>query len=364
MKNFYMYSTNRQDVNFKDGDQTKYAPPTPLQSAVSTARYSWNNLSFSSVQSRLDTVGAAAAEKWALLVTGLRPQAAGGISSPVPKAPKKPVDDFDDCEPKGNIDDDGWLHDCRSNEGATTGIKYPKNKVDKEPYKDKVHKIYNLHNQSLHEHNLELRIQGEAGPRFQQEEQKYDPLGVSKAWQRGAKQEESIKRKQKLLAQWRGKEEKGPYQKDLGTRADTGLPSSALCKKTLSTKKKEDTNQRMKTHGCAHTGVYQAEKGRNSAAGMQRNAQVTISLPRSKQVTVPRSSTKRRAGRSVYTIVQPLYMLGYANLHVQSSLFYGLCAQVRAAPRSREDTVELIRRIEVGKWILSACGSAIRDFFI
>lgn len=299
MKNFYIYSTNRKDVNFKDGDQTKYAPPTPLQLAVSTARYSWNNLSFSSVQSRLDTVGAAAAEKWALLVTGLRPQAAGGISSPVPKAPKKPVDNFDDWESKGNIDDDGWLHDCRSNEGATTGIKYPKNKVDKEPYKDKVHKIYSLHNQSLHEHNLKLRIQGEAGPRFQQEEQKYDPLGVSKAWQRGAKQEESIKRKQKLLAQWRGKEEKGAYQKHLGTRADTGLPSSALCKKTLSTKKKEDTNQRMQTHGCAHTGVYQAEKGRNSAVGMQRNAQLFPFLDPSKPQSNVRAQNEEQEGQFI-----------------------------------------------------------------
>lgn len=189
-------------------------------------------------------------------MAGLRPQAAGGISPSAPKAPKKPVDDFDDWEPKGNIDDDGWLHDCRSDEGAKTGIKYPKNKVDKEPYTDKEHKIYNLHNQSLQEHNLELRTQGEAGPRFQQEEQKYDPLGASNAWQRGAKQEESIKRKQKLLAQWRGNEEKGAYQKHLSARADTGLPSSAPYKKTLSTKKNEETNQQMQAHGCAHTGVH------------------------------------------------------------------------------------------------------------
>lgn len=237
-----------------------------------------------------------------MAVNGLRPQAADEISAPVPKALNIRLDDFDDWEHEENIDDGGRVHNWRSNEGAKNDMKYSRNESNNGPYTDTEHRICNCHDRSPQEHNLKLQAQGECGPRFQQEEQIYEPLGVSTMWQRAVKQEESKKRKQLLLAQWQGIKEKGAYQKHPNTWADAGMPSSAERKSTHTARKNEETNQQMRTPICAHTVVHGEVKGRNSVAGMQRDAHVTISLPRSKQVTVQRSSTKRRAGRSV---IQP-----------------------------------------------------------
>lgn len=260
---------------------------------MSTARYSWNNLSLSSVQSRLDAIGAAAAEKLVTAVTGLRPQAAGGIAHPVPKALMIPVDNF-----VGKIDDGERVHDWRNNEEAN-GMPYTSNKGHRGKYAETEHKIYNGHNRSPREHDV--RPQEETGPRFLVEEHEYDSLGVSKAWHRDLKQEDLKQRKQKLLTQWQLKEEKG------NTRSDVSMPISAPRMRTYSTRKNEELGQRTQAHGCAHTAVPQEEKATSFAAGMQRDAHVTVSLPRSSQITVQRSSTKRRAGRSVYMFPQPLY---------------------------------------------------------
>ena len=249
--------------------------------------------------SRLGTIGAAVAGRMATAVNGLRRQVADEISTPVPKALNLHLDDFDDWEPEENIDDEGSVHGWRSHEGAKSDTKYSRNESNNGPYTDTEHRICNCHDRSPQEHNLKLRAQEEGGPRFQQEEQIYDPLEMSTMWQRAVKQEESKKRKQLLLAQWQGKEEKGAYQKHLNTWADAGMPSSARCKSTHTARKNEETNQQMQTPTCAHTGAHGEVKSRNSVAGMQRDAHVTISLPRSKQVTVQRSSTERRAGRSV-----------------------------------------------------------------
>ena len=299
MKKFQIYNADCKCLEFKDDDQNKYGPPTPLQSVVSTVRYSWNALSLSPLVSRLGTIGAAVAGRLATAVNGLRPQAADEISAPVPKALKICLDDFDDWEPEENIDDEGRVHSWQSNEGAKSDMKYSRNENNNGPYTDTEHRACNCYDRSAQEHNVKLRAQEEGGPRFQQEEQFYDPLGVSTMWQRAVKQEESRKRKQLLQAQWQEKEEKGAYQKNLNTWADAGMPSSAGPKSTHTTRKNEETNQQMRTPICAHTGVHGKVRSRNSIAGMQRDAHVTISLPRSKQVTVQRSSTKRRAGRSV-----------------------------------------------------------------
>lgn len=249
--------------------------------------------------SRLGTIGAAVAGKLAAAVNGLRPQAADEISAPVPKALKIRLDGFDDWEPEGNTNDEGMVHDWRSKEGAKIDMKYSRNKSNNGPYTNTEHKICNGLNRSPQEHNLKLRAQEEGGPCFQQEEQNYDPLGVSTMWQRAVKQEESKKRKLLLLAQWQGKEEKGAYHKHLNTWTGAGMPSSAASKIRHTARKNEETNQQMRTPRYAHTGVHGEVNGGNSVAGMQRDALVTISLPKSKQVTVQRSSTKRRAGRSV-----------------------------------------------------------------
>lgn len=264
-------------------------------------------------------------------MTGLRPQAASGISSPIPKAIKTPVDDLDGWEPERNTVDKGRAYDWwSSNQGAKIGTEYPRNKVYKRPYADTEH-IYNRHNPSPQGHNLKLKTQ-EAGPRFLEEEQEYDSLGVSTAWQRPVKQEESKQRKQTLLAQWQEQEEKGAYQKHLDTRADVGMPRSAPRKSTNTARKNEEANQQMQPHKYAHTGIRQEEKGRGLAAGMQRDTHVNISLPRSNHVTVQRSSTKRRAGE--VSLVNP------ANRSIQSSVFYGLSAQLRAPPRTHKDSLE------------------------
>lgn len=231
-------------------------------------------------------------------MTGLRPQAACRISSPVPKALKTRVDDLDGWEPERNTVDKGRAYDWwTGNQGAKIGTKYPRNKVHKRPNANTEH-IFNRHNPSPQGHNLKLKTQ-EAGPRFQEEEQEYDSLGVSTAWQRPVNQEECKQRKQMLLAQWQEQEEKGAHQKHLDTRADVGMPSSATRKSTHTARINEEANQQMQPPGCAHTGIRQEEKGRSLAAGMQRDTHVNISLPRSNHVTVQRSSTKRRAGRSV-----------------------------------------------------------------
>lgn len=225
------------------------------------------------------------------MVTGLRLQAAVGIFPPTLKGLKTPMDDFDGWEPEEGIDD----------EGVKIDIEYPKTKGCKGPYSDTKHEICSRHHRSPQEHNPKLRTQEEAGPRFQQDEQEYDSLGVSKAWQRDVKQEDSKKRKQKLLAEWQQKEEKGADRKQLNNRADPGLPSANTPGKN------DETNQQKQNSRCAHTRVHQEEKGTSSVAGMQRDAHVIISLPSSNQVTVQRSSTKRRAGRSVYIAPQPLH---------------------------------------------------------
>lgn len=260
---------------------------------TSTTWSSWNNLSLSSAQSRLNTIGAVAADNLASVVAGLRLQDAAGIIPPALKGLKTPVDDFDVWEPEEDIDD----------EGVEIDMEYPKSKGYQVPYSDTKHDIYSRHHRSPQEHNTKLRTQEEAGPRFQQEEQEYDSLGVSIAWQRDVKQKDSKKRKQKLLAEWQQKEEKGAERKQLNINADAGLPSANIPRKN------GKTNQQKQTSRCAHTEVHQEEEGSSSVAGMQRDAHVTISLPSSNQVTVQRSSTKRRAGRSVYIAPQPLHML-------------------------------------------------------
>ena len=230
------------------------------------------------------------------MVNGLRPQVADEVSDPVPKPLQVQLKDF---EPEKNIDDEGRVHNWRSNEGMKSTMKYSRNESNNGPYTNTEHKICNCHDRSPQEKNLKLRAQEECGPRFQQEEQIHDPLGVSTMWQRAVKQEESKKCKLLLLAQWQGKEEKGVLQKHLNTGGYASMPVSAGRKSTHTARKNEETSQQMRTTRCAQTGVLGEVKGRNSVAGMQRDAHVTISLPRSKLVTVQRSSTKRRAGRSI-----------------------------------------------------------------
>lgn len=232
-------------------------------------------------------------------MTGVRPQAAGGTSHSVPKAPKTPVDDLDGREPEGITDNKGRVHGWRSNEGAKIGMKYLRNKGNKGTCADTEQKTYNCHDRSPQEHDLKLKTQ-EAGPRFQQEEQADDPLGESLAWQRAEPLEDPKKRRQRLLAQWQAKEEKETYQKHHNTRVDAGTPSSAPCKSIHTARKNEETHRQMQTNGCAHIGIHQGETSRSSVAGMQRDAHVTISLPRSNPVIVQRSSTNRIVGRSVY----------------------------------------------------------------
>ncbi|MCJ1463185.1 hypothetical protein MMC07_001790 [Pseudocyphellaria aurata] len=295
-----------------DGDEIRYVQSSLLQSVVSTARYSWNNLSLSSVQSRLDAIGAAAAEKLVTAVTGLRPQAAGGIPLPVPKALMTPVDNF-----VGKIDDGERVHNWGSNEEAKIGTHYTSNKGHKGEHAETEPKIFDGHDRSPREHDI--RLQEDTGPRFLVDEQEYESSGWSTAWHRDIKQVDLKQRKQKLLAQWQSKEEKGAHQKHLN-ESDARLLISAPRMRPYFTRKNEETGRRAQTPGSAHTAVHREEKGPSYTAGMQRDARVTISLPSSSQITVQRSSSERRAG---------------------SSAFYGLSAQLTAPSRTHKDNVDL-----------------------
>ena len=187
---------------------------------MSTARYSWKNLSLESIQGRLDSIGAAAANHLTTAVTGLTQQAAAEPSTPAPRAQKPFLQGFED-----------WGQETPS----------PQN-------------------------SLWVEREEELGSIFEQGEQQVDPDDVSVQWQRQVRGEGSKNLKQRIRAEWHDKEERGTRQVKVYAEAHAGAGSSIPPKHTNLSQRKKDRDERKRIDQRARDEFHQKGKHRDSAA--------------------------------------------------------------------------------------------------
>ena len=164
-----------------------------------------------------------------------------------------------------------------------TGWEPPKNAFDREVSEPKSSREVKLgvYRQRL---ALKARLKEKSGIQFAEENEAYDAMGVSTAWRKPEKREDDKIRKQRLLEEWKAKDERqksqrgGVYGRELddttGTRDRASKRASQLQNQQARGESDEHgTRARMGTATSNGT----AQKGKNLTAGMERGAVVTVS---------------------------------------------------------------------------------------
>ncbi len=261
----------------KDGDQTKYHPPTVLDKAVQSAKQTWGTLSLASIQNSLGSAASSLAER---------------ALAKVPSSRQPSIQDISGWEPPKNAFASPFglqeLHRHgvrRVHPPQTSGSPSPISREAK---------------LQAYRAQLEEKKKQRPGPAFVQHEQEYDPLGDSVAWQRRAVRGGDEERKRMLLEEWRVKEERGERERpgrirrhprrdqEVGEGFRTGEEERGeLARggaKTLREAAFKDPDGRLET-----------------AAGMERNVAVMVTMPSVTKDQGHRVSRAARGGRNCLT---------------------------------------------------------------
>lgn len=155
---------------FQDGDQTRYVPPTPYQSAVQSAKQSCG-LGLLYLQNTIDKAASVVAHVAAdALPTALALKQRGSSI----------------------MDINGW--------------KPPKNALSQEVSEPKSSREVKL-DAYRQEMALKARQKKESGIQFAEDKEPYDCMGVSTAWRKSEKRSDEKLRKQRLLEEWKARDE-------------------------------------------------------------------------------------------------------------------------------------------------------------
>lgn len=274
-KNLFLYHRHSSDTkspNLQDGDQTKYVPPTPFQSAVSTAKYSWKNLSLETIQDGLDAIGGAAANHLTTAVTGLTQQVPAESSISAPRAQKSFKQDFKNWEPETNFftkeeqEDALNLHRTKD---LKTDKKLRRKMNEKRQNSAFQHGKPHYGQAPSHRDSLGVENQEELGPIFEQEKQ-FNPTGLSAQWQRQVRGEGSNDRKQRIRTEWHDKEDRGTRQEKIYAGSHAGEGSSIPPKHTHLTRRNKDRDNRKRMDEPARDAVHEKRKDGNSAATIEK----------------------------------------------------------------------------------------------
>lgn len=172
-----------------------------------------------------------------------------------------------------------------------TGWEPPKNAFDREVAKPSSSREVKL---SAYRQDLALKAiqEKESGIHFAEEKEAYDAMGVSTAWQKSEKREDDKTRKQRLLEEWKARDERqkprrgGEYSQPLDDKSGTRdrAPNRALQVSKTQARGVRNTHSAQARMGIERS-TGSTNQGMNFTAGMDRGAAVTMS--------------SRRPGRSV-----------------------------------------------------------------
>lgn len=165
-------------------------------------------------------------------------------------------------------------------------------------------------------------IEGEI---FQQDELLYDPLGVSDSWHQEATEPDMKERRKAITAQWKAKSDRTVSQQASKIERDPvkTIVHQHIQDEQVSEKAKQQIPSISRNLGAVST----KEKGMLTTAGMDRDAEVTVSLPRSNTIIVRRLKFDNPS-EGLTTVLRTL-SINLTNNHILSRAFYGLCAQLR-----------------------------------
>lgn len=163
-----------------------------------------------------------------------------------------------------------------------TDWKPPKNAFDREPSDPKNSREAKL---SVYRQHLaqKARRENESGIQFAEETEAYDAMGVSAAWQKPEKREDEKRRRQRLLEEWKAKEERqkslsGEYGRELDdTRGTRSRPPNQVSHQPRLPARVMSGRYSTRARMDAAVSTGTAPKGMNITAGMDRGAAVTVS---------------------------------------------------------------------------------------
>lgn len=201
-------------------------------------------------------------------------------------------------------------------------------------------KQYTLNQNQTQPEQKSSKFQGNQiieGETFQQEEPLYDPLGISKTWHQEAKEPDMKERRRVITAQWKAKPDRTVSQQANKIERDPvkTIVHQHIQDKQLSEKAKQQIPSISRNLGAVST----KEKGMPTTAGMDRDAEVIISLPRSGTITMGRLKFDNPSEGLI--IVLRTLSINLANNHILSRAFYGLCAQLRMKQHSHKGMTSL-----------------------
>lgn len=189
-----------------------------------------------------------------------------------------------------------------------TGWEPPKNAFGQEVSKPKSSREVKL-DAYRQEMALKARQKKESGIQFAEEEELYDSMGASTAWQKPDKREDDKLRKQRLLEEWRARDERqksrriGEYGREqddkIGVR--DGAPDEALQPLKPQAPGVSNTDSTQARMGAAMS-TKTATKGTKFTAGMERGAPVTISSRSPEKPTNRRRPGQDRENGGLQTV--------------------------------------------------------------
>ncbi|KAI9867756.1 MAG: hypothetical protein M1830_005757, partial [Pleopsidium flavum] len=176
-----------------DGDQTQYQPPTLVDKAVQTAKHTWGALSMASIQ---DSLGGAA--------SSLAERALAGL----PRRRESSIQDVSGWHPPRNAFASTalGLHEVHREGRGSSAPSEISRETKLQTYRAQ----------------LDEKKRRRPGPAFVLQEEEYDPLGDSVAWQGRDGRGGGRERRRVLLEEWRAREERGESEQCGRVRRNQG----------------------------------------------------------------------------------------------------------------------------------------------
>lgn len=262
-------------------------PPTQYQSAVLTAKHTWVNLNLSSVQSGLETAAAAAASGLAIAVTELAHQAATNIIASKSILTSTSLESWESWEREIEFQHLHLSSHEKSGIDTKLGRSISSNKATK-------HVFDNNRAHYDKEPNMRQKAKEMNGSKFQQLDGCHVPLEPSDLWYKGGKDKNGTKYQTVRVKDWQIK-----------ARGVAGNEVQTLTRKIIKSgddtpyKRLEEKAVPILTSDQALRETPTKTQGMTLAAGMDRNAEVIVSLPRSGEVITCRSESISQSDRLV-----------------------------------------------------------------
>lgn len=233
-----------------------------------TAKSTWNKLSLAPFRKGLEAVSAAAANRVTAVATEFGRQGATAAAVPTPNpdlntSSSEPQEDWE-------LDKEGPFPGWGSNEGSMIGAEFGWRMA--KPYTPNTNQAQLEQKTSNFQGNqiTKARI-------FQQDELQYDPLGVSGSWHQEAKEPDTKKRREVIAAQWKAKSERTVRQQADKIERD---PVETITRRHIQDERVKANAEQQTLRISRNLGASSTkEKGMPITAGMDREAEVTISLP-------------------------------------------------------------------------------------